>query len=211
MDPSIKAFLESHKQEAEVKDGKVICTLTGHELPMSLEAVNNYWNGKAIRRARSKLDNEGLDMTEFGPFFKIDSKRPDTHVFCSLTGQALNRRRTEILHHKNGRRYKHFLRQHEAKKLKNVSEPPDPCSDLDSSSPEEKETLEANGDMDLDNDPGEQDEEESFWVRDARDVPSPREPTETHAGKKRKPNQETKNKKKKEKARESASKKAFKN
>jgi len=177
---------------------------------MSLEAVKNYWNGKAIKKARLKLDSEGLDMTEFGPFFKIDSKRPDTHVFCSLTGQTLNRRRTEILHHLNGRRYKHFLRQHEENKLKNSSEALELGSDLESNGLEEKETLEVNRDMDLDDDPGEQDEEESFWVRDARDVPSLREQTGTHAGKRRKPDQEKKKKIKKEKAREPASKRAFK-
>mmetsp|Transcript_37296 Transcript_37296/g.148842 ORF Transcript_37296/g.148842 Transcript_37296/m.148842 type:complete len:204 (+) Transcript_37296:332-943(+) len=203
---------------------------------MTLEAVNNYWNGKAIRRARLKLDNEGLDMNEFGPFFEVDPKRPETHVFCSLTGQTLNRRRTELLHHLKGRRYKHFLRQHEAKKHKKVSEALDPDSDLESRSSDRSEALEANGDMDLDHDPAEKDEEESFWVPHTRDDPSLRERTETHAGvllktrrtikpllngdmqsfydkylgKKRKPDQEKK-KRKKEKAREPASKKALKN
>jgi len=64
--------------------------------------------------------------------------------------------------------------------------------------------------MDLDHDPAEKDEEESFWVPHTRDDPSLRERTETHAGKKRKPDQEKK-KRKKEKAREPASKKALKN
>ena len=43
--PDVPAFLESHGDAELLPSGKVRCTVTGHEMPAQLEALQRYWSG----------------------------------------------------------------------------------------------------------------------------------------------------------------------
>ena len=51
-------FLETHADAEVMDNGKIRCTLTGHEMPAQLEAVDAYWSGKKYRSAKAKRQGE---------------------------------------------------------------------------------------------------------------------------------------------------------
>mmetsp|Transcript_9200 Transcript_9200/g.27706 ORF Transcript_9200/g.27706 Transcript_9200/m.27706 type:complete len:277 (-) Transcript_9200:1415-2245(-) len=115
----IEKFVQAHKEEAELlENGKVRCTVTGHELVSNIDVLNNYWSGKALQKARRRSKQTEIDLKEFLPFIVTDKTQPEKFVVCTLTSTRLNRDEKEIRNHIQGRKFKHHKREAETKRRK---------------------------------------------------------------------------------------------
>ena len=74
-------FLETHADAEVMDNGKIRCTLTGHEMPAQLEAVDAYWSGKKYRSAKAKRE---YDFSQHEPYLVPHTKNPHL-LYCTLT------------------------------------------------------------------------------------------------------------------------------
>ena len=74
-------FLASHSDAEVTETGKIRCTLTGHEMPAQLPAVEAYWSGKKYRSAKTKAE---YDFSQHEPYLVPHTKNPYL-LYCTLT------------------------------------------------------------------------------------------------------------------------------
>uniref|UniRef100_A0A6J0TPW4 Surfeit locus protein 2 isoform X2 n=1 Tax=Pogona vitticeps TaxID=103695 RepID=A0A6J0TPW4_9SAUR len=106
-DARLESFLRQHPSLRVIPPGKKVrCTLSGHELPYRLSALQAYTSGKKYQRL-SKVPGV-LDYSEYEPHIVPSTKNPH-QLFCKLTLRHINRLPEHVLRHVQGRRYQKAL------------------------------------------------------------------------------------------------------
>ena len=107
---AVMAFIEEHSDAELMDSGKVLCTVTRHELVPNIDLLEHHWNGKkyATRKSQSQYD-----FTAHEPWIVPHSK-DHRLLYCTLTKQPLSRQPKTVMGHVNGKRFQRLLA--EAKK-----------------------------------------------------------------------------------------------
>ncbi|KAL8625879.1 hypothetical protein ACOMHN_012471 [Nucella lapillus] len=91
------------------KRGKVCCCLTGHQMPMRVDAVRSFVQGKKFQKAQA--DRE-YDFEQHRPHLVTNTKRHFQHtLFCTLTLRCVTKRPEDVERHVNGKRYQRALKR----------------------------------------------------------------------------------------------------
>jgi hypothetical protein len=80
---------------------KILCSITGHEMPPRLDAVLSHLNGKKFKKAKEWYT---YDYSEFLPHIVLDRKNK-LKLHCKLTGQTLNKIPDEVKKHMLGKKF----------------------------------------------------------------------------------------------------------
>ncbi|KAK3607231.1 hypothetical protein CHS0354_031728 [Potamilus streckersoni] len=86
---------------------KIRCSLSGHEMPCSLDIVNSYLQGKKYKKlcAGHQFEYDGLK-----PHIVQSNKKGREHqLFCLLTLRHINRHPDHVQRHINGHRFRKAL------------------------------------------------------------------------------------------------------
>ena len=102
MERAVQAFVSSHDDAQFIENGKVVCTLTCHEMAAQLPVLEAYWNGKKYRTAKSR---SGYDFSQHEPYLVPHTKNKHL-MYCTLTKQPVNRDPRAIEGHINGKRFR---------------------------------------------------------------------------------------------------------
>lgn len=112
MDPEVRSFVISHRDHLDFTPaGKIVCTLTQHEMPARMEVVQQHLRSKRFQRAR---DWYSADFTKYEPRI-VPHRRDKKKLFCTVTRQMLNRIPAEVERHVAGKRYTRQLAEIEQK------------------------------------------------------------------------------------------------
>ncbi|XP_054853289.1 surfeit locus protein 2 isoform X2 [Eublepharis macularius] len=108
---AVERFLRQHPTLRLLPPGKrVQCTLTGHEVPCKLAALQAYTSSKKYLRL-SKVPGV-WDYREYEPYIVPSTKNPH-QLFCKLTLRHINRIPEHVLLHVQGQRYQKALKKYE--------------------------------------------------------------------------------------------------
>ncbi len=111
MDAGLKAFLASHADAEVLDNGKVRCTLTGHELPPRLDALQAYWGGKNYR---NRAERAAYDFSKHEPWL-VPHTKSEHLLWCTLTGRPVSRTPKAVEGHVHGLRFLKLRKEARAK------------------------------------------------------------------------------------------------
>ncbi|XP_006863891.1 PREDICTED: surfeit locus protein 2 [Chrysochloris asiatica] len=106
----VRDYLRQHPTlRLQPGGARVTCSLTGHELPCRLPALQLYTRGRKYQRLVSAAP--AFDYAEFEPHIVPSTKNPH-QLFCKLTLRHINKCPEHVLRHTRGRRFQKALRQY---------------------------------------------------------------------------------------------------
>ncbi|XP_060106568.1 surfeit locus protein 2 [Heteronotia binoei] len=107
----LELFLAQHPALRVLPPGsRVQCTLTGHELPCQLAALQAYTSSRKYLRL-NKVSG-AWDYRDYEPHI-VPSTKNRHQLFCKLTLRHFNRTPEQVLHHVQGHRYQKALKRYE--------------------------------------------------------------------------------------------------
>ena len=109
--PGLKTFLAAHADAERLENGKVRCTLTGHEVPPRLDALEAYWGGKSYRK---RAERAAYDFSKHEPWLVAHTKSEHL-LWCTLTGRPVSRTPKAVEGHVRGRRFLRLRKEARAK------------------------------------------------------------------------------------------------
>lgn len=80
---------------------RIVCSLTGHEMPPEAKSILAHIEGKKYKKA---LEWYSHDYSKYEPYI-VSHKSDDKKLFCLLTKQPLNKIPKEVENHFNGKRF----------------------------------------------------------------------------------------------------------
>ena len=89
---------------------KVHCSLTDHDIPATVEAVQAHIKGRRFQRASWMAH----DWSQYQPWL-IANRLDDRLLFCTLTRKPVNKIPKDVTAHMNGKRFKRLKAEAEAK------------------------------------------------------------------------------------------------
>eukprot|EP00736_Rhodelphis_marinus_P013560 Rmarinus@m.12619 len=105
----MESFLLAHDGQWErTEKGKILCTITGHEVAPSLPDLEAHWRGKAFKRGLARKENGEYDFEKHKPYI-VPHRFEEGKLYCTLTKKTLNKDHKEVIAHCNGRHYKHAI------------------------------------------------------------------------------------------------------
>jgi hypothetical protein len=78
-------FVASHSDAEVMENGKIRCTLTGHEVTPQLATVQAYWMGKKYRNAKARRE---YDYSQHEPYL-VPHTKSEHLLYCTLTKQPV--------------------------------------------------------------------------------------------------------------------------
>eukprot|EP00795_Rhopilema_esculentum_P010533 gene10533-19261_t len=102
---------------------KVVCSITGHELPCNLNALECYVNSKKYKQFTKNGTCDLSKVEEFKEYL-IPSKKGQNKLFCLITKKEINNIPSHIENHVTGRKFQRDLKIYK-KKLEGVEESSD--------------------------------------------------------------------------------------
>ncbi|XP_065067915.1 surfeit locus protein 2-like [Rhopilema esculentum] len=124
MDKSLQNFLDSHTGFRLKNDKtRVVCSITGHELPCNLNALECYVNSKKYKQFTKNGTCDLSKVEEFKEYL-IPSKKGQNKLFCLITKKEINNIPSHIENHVTGRKFQRDLKIYK-KKLEGVEESSD--------------------------------------------------------------------------------------
>lgn len=78
-------FVASHSDAEVMENGKIRCTLTGHEVTPQLATVQAYWTGKKYRNAKARRE---YDYSQHEPYL-VPHTKSEHLLYCTLTKQPV--------------------------------------------------------------------------------------------------------------------------
>ncbi|GFN76380.1 surfeit locus protein 2 [Plakobranchus ocellatus] len=107
LSPAVEALLKSHKSlQYDKSQNKVICQLTRHEMPSTIDAIESYVKGKKYLKAVQK----SFEYDQYKPHIVPSSKRKHLHeLFCTLTLRHVSKTPQAVERHVQGKKYKRAL------------------------------------------------------------------------------------------------------
>ncbi|KAG7674799.1 hypothetical protein Ndes2526B_g05058 [Nannochloris sp. 'desiccata'] len=122
LDKEIQALIKAHSPYFEPLDnGKVKCTLNGHEFAPRKVVIEAFVNGKKYQLLKRRKEAE-LNLTQYEPFLSQSINFPAL-LFCSLTNQLIDKRKERIETHVGGKRYANAKARYDAQELELWVEP----------------------------------------------------------------------------------------
>ncbi|KAK7095466.1 surfeit locus protein 2-like [Littorina saxatilis] len=108
--PQLTKLLKEYPElRVDETRGKICCCLTGHEMPLKVEAVQSYVKGKKFHKAQ---EGREYDFDRHKPHLVPNSKKNQRHtLFCTLTLRNVTRREADVERHVNGKRYQRALKR----------------------------------------------------------------------------------------------------
>ncbi|CAD8091648.1 unnamed protein product [Paramecium primaurelia] len=100
----LQKLVQNNKHFEFLSSGKIKCILTHHEILPTLQEFNNYLNGRSYKNA---LEND-IEFTQFEPYI-VQHKTDKNKLYCNLTRQNISKKKSVVLKHVNGKRYKYYL------------------------------------------------------------------------------------------------------
>mmetsp|Transcript_28571 Transcript_28571/g.48289 ORF Transcript_28571/g.48289 Transcript_28571/m.48289 type:complete len:207 (+) Transcript_28571:138-758(+) len=98
---TVADFLQIYKEEFVLTpSNKVRSVITGHEMSVSIEVINSYFNSKKYKMATQW---HAFNVDEYD--YIIPHKSDKTKMWCQLTQKPLNKIPEQILKHVNGKKY----------------------------------------------------------------------------------------------------------
>ena len=79
-------FVASHSDAEVMENGKIRCTLTGHEVAPQLATVQAYWMGKKYRNAKARRE---YDYSQHEPYL-VPHTKSEHLLYCTLTKQPVH-------------------------------------------------------------------------------------------------------------------------
>lgn len=98
---SLADLLQQNDFLSLLPTNRILCKVTGHEMPARADAVAAHIQGKKFKKA---LEWYKHDFSEYLPHI-VPHKRNPKKMFCLLTRQALNRIPEEVKRHCEGKRF----------------------------------------------------------------------------------------------------------
>ena len=95
-------FLASHSDAEVMENGKIRCTLTGHEVAPQLATVQAYWMGKKYRNAKARRE---YDYSQHEPYL-VPHTKSEHLLYCTLTKQPVSKQQRAVEGHLNGKKFK---------------------------------------------------------------------------------------------------------
>ena len=97
---SLQKLVTKNKNFTFLANGKIKCTLTGHEMEPTRQNFENYLKSKSYKR--------GVEAQfDLGPYEEIlvEHKDHPKFLFCQLTGAKIPMKKTAIEKHVNGKKF----------------------------------------------------------------------------------------------------------
>ncbi|CAD8167873.1 unnamed protein product [Paramecium pentaurelia] len=113
----LQKLVQNNKHFEFLSSGKIKCILTHHEILPTLQEFNNYLNGRSYKNA---LEND-IDFTQFEPYI-VQHKTDKNKLYCNLTRQNISKKKSVVLKHVNGKRYKYYLSKYLEEQAKEEQE-----------------------------------------------------------------------------------------
>ena len=102
--PTLAQILATCEYLQLSEKNRIICKLTGHEMPARADIVHKFINGEKFKKA---LEWYSYDFSHYFPYIiENDKENGKKKLFCTLTKQVLNRIPAEVAKHTNGKRFK---------------------------------------------------------------------------------------------------------
>ena len=99
---TLEDFVAAHSDAEVMENGKVCCTLTGHEMPALLPTVQAYWGGKKYRNTKAR---SAYDFAQHEPWLVPHTKNPHL-LYCTLTKQAVSKEQRAVEGHVSSNRFR---------------------------------------------------------------------------------------------------------
>lgn len=105
---SLATFLNDHKDILSLTaNNRVKCTVTGHEMPPSLEIVEKYVKSRRKLWQKQK-EWYSHDFSVYLPHIVPHKSDPNKKLFCNLTRTILNKIPDEVERHVKGKKYQRY-------------------------------------------------------------------------------------------------------
>lgn len=98
--PSLAEMLKNYPITL-LPSNKIVCKVTGHEMPARPDVVHAYLTGKKFQK---ELSWYSYNFDEFLPFI-VPHKENKKLLMCTLTNQPLNRIPEEVKKHMSGKKF----------------------------------------------------------------------------------------------------------
>lgn len=174
----VPAFLASHDDAEQLENGKIRCTLTGHEMATTLAVLEAYWNGKSYRKRKAVAS---YDFAQHEPHL-VQHPKSEHLLYCNVTRQPVSRQPHTVEAHVNGKRFKRLRAEQERKE-----EQPPPKLEAGEEEEEDDEEFDAwrpgGVGESSEGEPEAEEDVDAFWVRGSGE-PLPPQAEEPQAGKK---------------------------
>ncbi|XP_071802566.1 surfeit locus protein 2-like isoform X2 [Asterias amurensis] len=122
----VQMFLRMHPSLSCIGTGKVQCSLTGHEMPCKIAAMESYTSGRKYQRLR---EFSGCDLEQFKPHIVPSKKKGRGHqLFCTLTLRHMTRLPVDVQRHIKGKKYTRALAKYN--ECKSLGIPFKPCGKI---------------------------------------------------------------------------------
>ncbi|CAM9417934.1 unnamed protein product, partial [Discosporangium mesarthrocarpum] len=159
-------------------NGKVHCSLTGHDIPARVDAIQQHLGSKKLKKHKEWYST---DFSKYLPYITAHKSDPKL-LFCHLTKMELNRIPSQVEAHVNGKRYKNRLREREEAKASRGERDGSKDKEVDfwmpNSLEDDLEHLEEEDSSDEEEDPMSEEEEEEEEEDEDGDEELGAEPTE---------------------------------
>lgn len=108
----INEFLSRYPSLSFVKGGaKVVCSLTGHEMPRKLDALQAYVKGKKFNRLNQ---GDKYNFAQYEPHLvSCEDKDYSKKLYCNLTQRYVNKIPEHVERHVKGKRFQTELKRYE--------------------------------------------------------------------------------------------------
>jgi hypothetical protein len=163
MSDEVSAFVEEHSDAEFTENGKVCCTVTGHECPARIALLKEYWSAK---RYKTMKERATFNFVQYEPWI-VPHKSAAHLMYCTLTKHPLTKEKRVVENHVNGKRFKRLLREQQEGKGPTKKKPHTPESTVlragDGEHDGEEEEEEEEDSVDEDDDAAEFLREGTFW------------------------------------------------
>lgn len=98
---SVAELLASNSNLELLPNNKILCKVTGHELPVKYETILSHISSKKYKKY---LEWYNHDYSSYLPYI-VENKKSKFKLFCTVTRQSLNKIPSEVEKHVKGKRF----------------------------------------------------------------------------------------------------------
>lgn len=95
-------------------NNRVLCSITGHEMPPRADVVNEYLNSKKLKK---HLEWYSYDYSTYAPYI-VEDKKNNKQLYCKVTETFLNKIPDVVRKHVEGHRYQRLKKEYDEKAAK---------------------------------------------------------------------------------------------
>ncbi len=112
---TLAVLLEENKSLLTLlPNNRVLCGVTGHEMPPRADVVNEYLNSKKLKK---QLEWYAYDYSSYAPYIVEDAKN-NKQLYCKVTQTFVNKIPDVVRKHVEGHRYQRLKKEYDEKAAK---------------------------------------------------------------------------------------------